>query len=100
MLTIETHFKLGEILWIHLDEIHRLEFLFGHLHPRRLVDASKSRNGLLLVVDHFVMLSHVVRIRMGDSNVVGKFCGPEDLVFPPASSRLQETFGRISPGLR
>lgn len=80
---VEAHLQLREVLGVHLDHVHGLVRLLRELHPRRLVLAGERGYRLLLVVEHLVVLLHVLVVTVRDGDVVGKFCGPQHLSLSP-----------------
>jgi len=95
--TVEAHFELGEVLVVHFDVVHWFEGLFGHFLAHGLVDAGEDGDGFVFVVEVFVVAAHVVRVVVGDGDVVGPLHGAEDLAFSPVASRSEDALGSVSP---
>lgn len=95
---VEAHFELGEVLRVHFDHVHGLEELLGKAETCGLVDARELLDGLLFVVEVFVVLLHVVAVPVGDGDVVCELGGAEHTLLTEGCCAGEDALCGVGPG--
>ena len=71
---VEAHFELGAVFGVFFDVVHWFERFLGHLYPAALVNARERGDGLIGVVEVFVVAFHVLGVAVGDGDIIREFC--------------------------